>query len=318
MNRDNRKVAIIGTGMVGMSYAYALLNQNACEELVLIDIDMKRAMGEAMDLNHGLAFSGGHMRIYAGEYQDCSNADLVVICAGVPQKPGQSRLDLLHENAVVFKNIINSILRSGFNGVFLVASNPVDIMTQITYQLSGFNANRVIGSGTTLDTSRLRYLLAKMYEVDPRNVHAYVMGEHGDTEFVAWSQANIASKPILQLCEESDSCSMQDIQYIADEVRDSAQRIIEAKRATYYGIGMALVRITKAILNNENSILTVSSFLRGEYGQSGIYVGVPAVVNSNGIQRIHKINLNEEEQKAMENSCKVLKETVDALHLNDL
>lgn len=318
MQRENRKVVLIGTGMVGMSYAYALLNQNACEELVLVDLDTKRAMGEAMDLNHGLAFSGGHMRIYAGDYSDCNNADIVVICAGVPQKPGQSRRDLLQENAVVYKSIIDPILRSGFNGVFLVASNPVDIMTQITYHFSGFNANRVIGTGTTLDTARLRYLLGKMYEVDPRNVHAYVIGEHGDTEFVPWSQANIASKPILKMCEESDSCSMVDINNIADEVRDSAQRIIEAKRATYYGIGMALVRITKAILNNENSILTVSCLLRGEYGQSGVYVGVPAVVNSNGIQRIHTIDLNEEEKKAMDLSCQTLRETIDELDLNKL
>lgn len=199
MNTDNRKVVLIGTGMVGMSYAYALLNQNACDELVLIDLDKERARGEAMDLNHGLAFSSSHMRIYAGEYKDCENADIVVICAGVAQKPGESRLDLLTRNTEVFRSIIGPITESGFNGIFLVATNPVDIMTLITAKLSGFNPRRVLGTGTALDTARLRYMLGEYFNVDPRNMHAYVIGEHGDSEFVAWSQAMLATKPILDL-----------------------------------------------------------------------------------------------------------------------
>ena len=176
---QNRKVVLIGTGMVGMSYAYALLNQNVCDELVLIDIDKKRATGEAMDLNHGLAFSGSNMKIYAGDYSDCSNADIVSICAGVAQKPGETRLDLLLRNTEVFRSIVSPVTESGFNGIFLVATNPVDIMTRITCILSGFNPRRVLGTGTTLDTARLRYLLGRMFGVDPRNMHAYVMGEHG-------------------------------------------------------------------------------------------------------------------------------------------
>lgn len=203
MKTDKRKVALVGCGMVGMSYAYAMLNQNVCDELVLIDVDKKRAEGEAMDMNHGLAFSGSNMKIFAGSYDDCGDADIVCICAGVAQKPGETRLDLLQRNAAVFKSIIDPVTESGFNGLFLVATNPVDIMTRITCALSGFNPRRVLGTGTALDTARLRYLLGDYFHVDPRNMHAYVMGEHGDSEFVPWSQAMLATKPVLELCRQS-------------------------------------------------------------------------------------------------------------------
>lgn len=309
MRADNRKVVLIGAGMVGMSYAYALLNQNVCDELVLIDIDRQRAEGEAMDLNHGLAFSDSNMRIYAGTYTDCVNADIVCICAGVAQKPGESRLDLLQRNTQVFKSIIDPVTESGFNGIFLVATNPVDIMSQITCTLSGFNPRRVLGSGTALDTARLRYLLGDYFTVDPRNVHAYVMGEHGDSEFVPWSQAMIATKPVLQICEESNGKYVQErLNQISVEVRTAAQKIIESKRATYYGIGMALVRITKAILGNENSVITVSALLRGEYNQHGVYVGVPCIINRNGIQRVICLDLSEEELSRFHASCDTLRE----------
>ncbi len=248
MRTDKRKVALIGTGLVGMSYAYCLLNQNACDELVLIDINRKRAEGEAMDLNHGLAFSGSHMRIYAGEYGDCRDADIVAICAGVAQKPGESRLDLLKRNKEVFRSIVGPVTESGFNGLFLVATNPVDVMTKITYELSGFNSSRVLGTGTALDTARLRYLLGKCFQADPRNIHAYVMGEHGDSEFVPWSQAMIATKPIRDILkEEAPPVRMEDLDQISEEVRSAAYRLIEATGATYYGIGVAMARITTAI-----------------------------------------------------------------------
>jgi len=238
MKTDKRKVALVGCGMVGMSYAYAMLNQNVCDELVLIDVDKKRAEGEAMDMNHGLAFSGSNMKIFAGSYDDCGDADIVCICAGVAQKPGETRLDLLQRNAAVFKSIIDPVTESGFNGLFLVATNPVDIMTRITCALSGFNPRRVLGTGTALDTARLRYLLGDYFHVDPRNMHAYVMGEHGDSEFVPWSQAMLATKPVLELCRQSGGryCS-EELDKIAEEVRTAAYKIIEAKRATYYGIG---------------------------------------------------------------------------------
>lgn len=314
MKTDRRKVALIGTGMVGMSYAYSLLNQNVCDELVLIDIDKKRAEGEAMDLNHGLAFSGSNMKIYAGEYEDCADADIAVICAGVAQKPGESRLNLLKRNTAVFKSIVDPITASGFNGIFLVATNPVDIMTRITYTLSGFNPRRVLGSGTALDTARLRYLLGDYLKVDPRNVHAYVMGEHGDSEFVPWSQAMIATKPILELCGESGGhvCE-EDLKKISEEVKGAAYQIIEAKNATYYGIGMALTRITRAILGDENSVLTVSAMLKGEYGQADVFTGVPCIINQNGIQRVLPLSLSEEELEKMKRSCDTLRESLESL-----
>lgn len=310
MNTDTRKVVLIGTGMVGMSYAYSLLNQNVCNELVLIDIDRKRAEGEAMDLNHGLAFSGSHMKIYAGDYEDCRNADMVVICAGVAQKPGESRLDLLKRNKEVFRSIVGPVVESGFRGIFLVATNPVDVMTRVVHELSGFNARRVLGTGTALDTARLRYLLGDYLKVDPRNIHAYVMGEHGDSEFVPWSQAMIATRSIRDIMEETASpVSMEDLMHIAEEVRGAAYRIIEAKRATYYGIGMAMTRITKAILGDENSVLTVSAYLCGEYGQNGVFAGVPCIINQNGIQRVLKLKLSEEELQYFARSCKILQES---------
>ncbi len=314
MKIDKRKVVIVGTGMVGMSYAYCLLNQSVCDELVLIDVNKIRAEGEAMDLNHGLAFANSNMTIYAGEYSDCTDADIVVICAGVAQKPGETRLDLLKRNAAVFRSIIDPVTSSGFNGIFLVATNPVDIMTRITCVLSGFNPRRVMGSGTALDTARLRYLLGGYLKADPRNVHAYVMGEHGDSEFVPWSQALLATKPIMDLCTEmgeKDFCNK--LGDIEEEVRTAAYKIIEAKKATYYGIGMALTRITKAILGDEHSVLTVSAMLRGEYGQRDVFVGVPCIINQNGIQSILPLSLTDAELEKLAKSCDTLRESFEGI-----
>lgn len=306
---DKRKIVLVGTGMVGMSYAYALLNQNLCDELVLIDIDKKRAGGEAMDLNHGVAFSGGNMEIYAGEYADCRDADLLVLTAGLPQKEGQSRLELLKENRKVFQSILEPILASGFQGIFLVATNPVDIMARIVYDISGFSPERIVGTGTALDTARLRYLLGEEFCIDPRNMHAYVMGEHGDSEFVPWSQAMMATKPIFDLCSETEGCHFQRLLEIEEEVRMAAYKIIEAKRATYYGIGMAMARITKAIFGDENSVLTVSAFLRGEYGEQDVFIGIPCVVNRGGVNRIVELSLSAEEKQRLHLSCETLDQT---------
>ena len=303
---DKRKIVLIGTGMVGMSYAYALLNQNLCDELVLIDINKKRAEGEAMDLNHGVAFSGGNMEIYAGEYTDCCNADLVVLTAGLPQKEGQNRLDLLKENRKIFETILQSVLENGFHGIFLVATNPVDIMTRIVYEISDFPPEKVIGTGTALDTARLRYLLGEKFMIDPRNMHAYVMGEHGDSEFVPWSQAMMTTKPIFDLCGETEGCHFQELLELEEEVRMAAYKIIEAKKATYYGIGMAMARITKAIFGNEYSVLTVSAHLQGEYGENGIYIGIPCVVNRMGIQRIVELPLGSEEKQRLHSSLSLI------------
>lgn len=304
---DQRRVVLVGAGMVGTSYAYALMNQGLCNQLILIDLDRQRAEGEAMDLSHGLAFSHFHMRIEAGDYGDCSDADLVVICAGAAQKPGESRLDLLQRNANILKSIVEPVVASGFSGIFLVATNPVDIMARVVEQLSHFPPQRVIGSGTTLDTARLRYLIGEYFSVDPRSIHAYVIGEHGDSEFVPWSQAMVGTKPVVDLCGEfPGGCSFCDLQELGEQVRQSAQVIIRAKQATYYGIGMALSRITRAIFADENSVLTISSQVLGEYGLRDVYIGLPAFVNRQGVRQILRLDLTTEEISQLYQSAQVL------------
>lgn len=315
----NRRVALVGCGMVGMSYAYALLNSDLCNELILIDVNEDKARGEAMDLNHGLCFSSSHMKIRAGSFEDCQYADLVVITASAgSRKPGQTRFDLLSNNVKVFKSFISRIVASGFNGIFLVASNPVDIMTRITYELSGFPANRVIGSGTTLDTARLRYLIGDYFQADPHSVHGYVIGEHGDSEFVPFSQLNLSTKNVEEFFTDErfkDEYKREDVEEIIEKVKNSGAEVIKAKGATYYGIGMSLVRITKAIFGDENSVITVSSRLNGEYGLRDVYLGLPAYVNRNGVRRILPLNLRDEEVEKLKNSYEILKESFDQLSI---
>ncbi|MBE6705602.1 MAG: L-lactate dehydrogenase [Ruminococcaceae bacterium] len=316
MSQDSRKVALIGTGMVGMSYAYAMLQRGSCDELVLSDIDKNRARGEAMDLNHGLAFSESSMKIYAGDYRDVRDADIAVICAGAAQKEGESRLDLTERNAAILTDITKNIIASGFEGIFLVATNPVDIMTRVVYKVSGFESGRVIGTGTTLDTARLRYLTGEYFGVDPRNVHAYVMGEHGDSEFVPRSQALIGTKHVTKIIEEYPAdFSMEDLVKISGDVRNAAGEIIKAKKATYYGIGMALARITEVILGDRNSILTVSAKLCGEYGREDVFAGVPCVVGRDGIERIISLALTSDELSKFHTSCDILEKMYQSLNL---
>lgn len=311
---DERKVALVGCGMVGMSYAYSMLNQNICDELVLIDINKERANAEAKDLSQGLPFAPSSMRIYSGEYSDCADADLVVICAGAPQNKGETRRDLLQKNYNVFKTIVNPIVESGFSGVFLVASNPVDVMTQVVYELSGFPSGRVIGSGTTLDTARLRHSMSDYFKINPRNVHAYVIGEHGDSEFVPWSQTAVSVKSLNEISPNYKNL-MEDMQKIAVDVRDSAYEIINAKGATYYAIGMVLARITRAILFDENSIFTISAYLKGEYGEKGIYVGVPSIINRSGCRQVVEIKLNKEENEQFKRSISILRQMLKELEM---
>jgi L-lactate dehydrogenase len=308
MRNDERKVVVVGCGMVGMSYAYAMLNQNICDELVLIDINKERARGEAMDLAQGLPFAPSSMSIYSGDYSDCSNADVVVICAGATQLSGETRRDLLQKNYSVFKSIVNPIVESGFNGVFLVASNPVDVMTQVVYEISGFPSGRVLGSGTSLDSARLRNSMSEYFKINPRNVHAYVIGEHGDSEFVSWSNASISFKSLDEL-KSNYTNLLDDMQKIAVDVRDSAYEIINAKGATYYA------RLTRAILFDENSIFTVSAYLKGEYGKKGFYIGVPSIVNRSGVRQILEMNLNDEEQKSFDASCEVIEKMIEEIGL---
>jgi L-lactate dehydrogenase len=309
-NNDLKKVALVGTGFVGMSFAYALLNSGECDQLVLIDINKAKAHGEAMDLNHGLPFAKRNMLIYDGEYCDCCDADIVVIAAGVNQKDGEDRISLLNRNFEVFKSIIEPIVQSGFDGIFLVATNPVDIMTKITLELSGFNPSKVIGSGTTLDTARLRYLLGDYFSIDPRNVHAYVIGEHGDSELVPWSQAYITTKSVYDIIDSSNGkFNFDDLNKISKSVTGAAQEIIRAKSATYYGIGMSLVRIVRAIFGDEKSALTVSVLINGQYGIDNVYAGLPSIIGRNGIEDIIVLDLKENERTAFTNSCNFLKET---------
>lgn len=317
MNTDKRKVVLIGTGMVGMSFAYALVNQGGiCNELVLIDVNKERAMGEAMDLNHGLAFAKSNMKIYAGDYKDCKDADIIVIAAGVAQKEGETRLDLLQRNAEVFRSIITPVVKSGFDGIFLVATNPVDIMTRVTYELSRFGASRVIGTGTSLDTARLRYLLGDYFTVDPKNIHAYVIGEHGDSEFVPVSQVMLATKHVTEIFDdERNSYCIDDMQKIEEQVRTSAYKIIEAKRATYYGIGMAITRIVKAILGDENSVVTVSAKLCGEYESKNMFIGVPCIIGRNGVKEILELSLTDDEMDKFKSSAAILDESFNGLNL---
>ena len=302
------KVVLIGTGFVGMSFAYSALNKGSFETLVLIDVNHEKAVGEAMDLNHGLVFAPRKMNIYAGDYKDCKDADIVVITAGVNQKPGETRLDLLKRNAEIMKSVVKQVMASGFNGIFLVATNPVDILTYVVYEASGLPKTKVIGSGTSLDTARLRYEVAKRIHIDVRNVHAYILGEHGDSEFVCWSNANVGSKPIMDVIETIDKIKFEDLQVIADDVRNAAYEIISRKQATYYGIGMALNRIVMAILNNDHAILPLSVLNEDEYDCDKVYIGLPAVVSREGIDHIVKLKLSDQEKALLKPSSKILKD----------
>ncbi|MED9970304.1 MAG: L-lactate dehydrogenase [Ruminococcus sp.] len=319
MANIKRKIVLVGTGMVGMSFAYAALNQSICDELVLVDLNIERAKGEAMDLNHGLSFSSSSMKIYAGDYCDCTDADIVVICAGVNQKPDETRLSLLQRNTKVFESIVPRVVSSGFDGIFLVATNPVDIMTRVTYELSGFNAAKVIGTGTTLDTARLRYLLGDYFEVDPRNIHAYVIGEHGDSEFVPWSQAILGVKPIYDMLhDDSQRYKMDELKKISNDVRTAAYEIIRAKGSTYYGIGMAICKIVRAIFHNENSIYTTSVRLRGEYGlRKDVFIGNPCIINSGGANRILELNLMSDELEKLKKSYEILDESFQSISFSN-
>ena len=304
---EKRKVVLVGTGFAGMSMAYALLNQGGVNELILIDVAKEKAVGEAMDLSDGVPCASARMVIRAGDYDECKDANIVVITAGVAQKPGETRLDLAKTNAKIIKEVTENVVKSGFKGIFLIASNPVDVMTYVVGKVSGFPTNKVIGSGTVLDTARLRFLVAEHLNVSSKNVHAYIMGEHGDSSFVPWSKSYIGCKPLKDIIEERKE--PEDVlENIYKQVQQEAYEIINKKKATYYGIGMGLTKIIKAILNDEHEILTVSTYLNGEYGQNDIFIGVPAIVNASGIQEILNLKLSEEEKEKFNYSCSVLNE----------
>ncbi len=308
--QEKRKLVIIGAGFVGMSMAYSVLNQGGIEELVLIDIDENKTQGEAMDLSHGLPYAPQRMKIKSGDYSECKDASVIVITAGLNQKPGQSRLELTVANAKIMKNITENIMASGFNGIIVVASNPVDLMSYVVSKVSGLPTNRVIGSGTVLDTARLRYLIGDYLQVSSKNVHAYILGEHGDSSLVPWEHCYVGCKNMIDIMKDNNH-PMEDLKKIHDGVWKAAYEIIEKKKATYYGIGLALNRIVKAILNDENAILTVSTYLNNQYGQNDIYIGVPAVINRKGIKEILELKLNKEDQEKLDKSCNMLKNILE-------
>ena len=301
------KVILVGAGFVGMSMAYAMLNSGGIEELVLVDIDKEKTKGEEMDLSHGLPYAPQKMLIKAGDYNECKDAQVVVITAGVAQKPGQTRLELAKVNAKIMKQITKSIMATGFNGIIIVASNPVDIMAYVVWKVSGLPRNKVIGSGTVLDTARLRYLMGEYLNISSKNIHAYIMGEHGDSSFVPWDHAYVGCKKIKDMMKDNHH-PMEELKRIHEDVVNAAYQIIDKKKATYYGIGMALNRLVRAILNDENSILTISTYLENQYGQNDVYIGVPAVIHKNGVRELIELNLNEYEQEKLDNSCQLIKE----------
>lgn len=308
------KVAIIGSGSVGTTYAYSLLNQSIASELILIDIDEKRAEAEVMDLNHGMYYANAPVKIKKGTYADCFDADIVCITAGLSQDKDATRLDFAEANTNIFKSIISEVLKSDFDGIFLVASNPVDIMTLVTKKLSGFPAHKVIGSGTILDTSRYCHLVGEHLNISPQEVSGYIIGEHGDSQVAAVSTTTVGGKSLTKMIEQ-DVHKNEFIVQLKENVRDAAPQVLQGKNATHYGIGIGLARLTKAILRNENAVLPVSSYVQGEYGFSDIYFGTPAVIGSQGVSKIIELELNDSEQKDLNASIKVIQESIESLKI---
>lgn len=305
-----RKAAVIGCGFVGSATAFALMQSRLFSEIVLLDADFDRADGEAMDIAHGVPFAG-QMKIYAGDYGDLADAAIVIVTAGANQKPEETRLDLVDKNVAVYKNIIPQIAGQGFEGILLVVTNPVDILTYVAAKLSGLPENRVIGSGTVLDTARLKYALGEHLGVDSRNLHSFIIGEHGDSEIVAWSSTNVSGIPLNDFCEMRGHFNHeQAMQEIAEDVKNSAYEIIAKKHATYYGIAMSVRRICESIVRDEKSILPVSSVMHGNYGIDGIALSMPAIVGVNGVETHVPISLNDEETGRLKQSAGTIREII--------
>lgn len=310
-----QKVAVIGCGFVGATSAFSLIQTGLFSEMVLIDANAKKAEGEAMDLSHGSAYLTP-MNIYAGTYDDIVDAGIIVITAGANQKPDETRLDLVKKNVQIFKSIIPEIKKRNCEGILLIVSNPVDILTEVALKLSGFPSNRVIGSGTVLDTARLKYVLGKHLQVDPRDIHAYIIGEHGDSELVVWSGAQVAGIHINHFCELRGHFNHEEaMERLAQEVRDSAYEIIERKGATYYGVAVAVKRIATAIVKDEHAVLPVSSLMQGEFGLDDLCLSIPTVIGQNGVEKVVDIYLNNDENDKLQSSARALKEVLDDLDL---
>ena len=305
-----RKVVMIGCGFVGAACSFAIMQSGLFSEMVLIDADKSKAEGEALDISHGVPFAKP-IKIYAGDYDDIKDASLIIVTAGANQKPGETRLDLVKKNISIFKSIIPEIKKRDFNGVLLIVANPVDILTTVAQKLSGLPENKVIGSGTVLDTARLKYELGNHLNVDSRSVHAFIIGEHGDSEIAAWSSANVSGIPLNKFCEMRGHFNHDEaMKRIAENVKNSAYEIIEKKKATYYGVAMAVKRICEAIVRDEKSILPISSLMKGDFGIEGISLSMPAIVGKDGVECLVPIQLNEKEISKLQKSAKTLSDTL--------
>lgn len=310
-----RKAVMIGCGFVGSASVFSLMQSGLFSEIAMIDADMDKAEGEAMDISHGIPFAK-EMKIYAGSYDDVRDASIVIVTAGANQKPGETRLDLVKKNVAIFKQIIPEISARNFGGILLIVANPVDILTYVAQKLSGLPANRVIGSGTVLDTARLKHRLSEHLNVDSKSIHAFIIGEHGDSEIAAWSSANVSGIPLNDFCEmrghyEHDEATKE----IAKKVRDSAYEIIERKRATYFGVAMAVKRICEVIVRDEKSILPVSTQMNGEHGVDGVVLSMPCIVGKDGIETKVPITLSQEEREKLQESAATLREILKDIEL---
>lgn len=309
-NINSRKVAIVGCGFVGAASAFAIMQSGLFSEMVLIDRDENKAQGEALDISHGLPFAKP-MQIYAGTYEDLSDAAIIIVTAGAGQKPGETRLDLVKKNIAIFSSVIPEIAKHNKDAILLIVANPVDILTYVAAKLSGYPENRVFGSGTVLDSARLKYILGEHLGVDSRSVHAFIIGEHGDSEIAAWSSANVSGIPLNSFCEMRGHFNHQKaMEEIAEGVKNSAYEIIEKKNATYYGIAMSVKRICEAIIRDEKSIFPVSSIQHGNYGIYGIALSMPAIVGKDGVEALVPIKLNEKEQQDLLKSAETLKAVI--------
>lgn len=310
-----RKAAVIGCGFVGSATAFTLMQSRLFSEMVLLDANEEKADGEAKDIAHGVPFAG-QMKIYAGNYDDVADAAIIIVTAGANQKPDETRLDLVHKNVAIYKSIIPEIASRDYQGILLIVSNPVDILTYTAIKLSGLPENHVIGSGTVLDTARLKYALGEHLSVDSRSVHSFIIGEHGDSEIAAWSSTNVSGIPLNDFCEMrghfNHEASMEEI---ANRVKNSAYEIIAKKHATYYGIAMSVKRICECIMRDEKSILPISTIMHGEYGIENIALSMPAIVGANGVETHVPISLNEEEAQKLKESADALKKVIDGLEL---
>lgn len=314
------KIVLIGAGDVGMAYAYAVVNQGLCDHLAIIDINEEKTWGHVQDLNHAVPWSGHNTRVTVGTYEDCRDAAIVVNCAGVAQRDGETRLELVGRNVKIFESIVSEVMAHDFNGIFVVATNPVDVLSYATWKFSGLPSSQVIGSGTVLDTARYRHALGEYFGVSATSVHAYVIGEHGDTELAVASSGSAAGVPLstrLKKMAEQDPNSSSKMEEIFEQTRDAAYDIIRAKGSTSFGIGSGLARISRAVLQNEDVVLPVSALLEGQYGQDDIYIGTPAVINRGGIREVVELHLDETESEQFTHSADVLRDVMKQAELSN-